>query len=100
MDAYDTLTEAISDLRQKGYTEDFNLKQECIECRNGQHQLRADDFKVDQVFRFEGMTDPADESILYAISSEKTGLKGLLVNGYGIYSEEITNEMALKLRMP
>lgn len=99
MENYETLTEAIEGLRKQGYIEDFNLKQNCIECRNGEYKVFHDEFHIDKYFRFEGQTDPADECILYAISSEKYKLKGVLVNGYGISSESITNEMLAKLSM-
>lgn len=99
MENYETLTEAIEGLRKQGYVEDFNLKQNCIECRNGEYKVFHDEFHIDKYFRFEGQTDPADECILYAISSEKYKLKGVLVNGYGISSESITNEMLAKLSM-
>ncbi len=98
MESYETLSEAINSLKQQGYTEDFNLQQSCIECRNGEYQIFHDEFHIDKTFRFEDNTDPADQSILYAISSEKYHLKGVLVNGYGIYSDSITNEMADKLK--
>ena len=98
MEGFDTMTEALDHLREKGYIEDFNLQYDCIECRDGKYKLSSNDFKIDEVFRFEGDSDPADESILYAISSEKDHLKGVLINGYGIYSDPITNEMAEKLR--
>jgi hypothetical protein len=97
MENYETLTEAIEGLRKQGYVEDFNLKQNCIECRNGEYKIFHNEFQIDKYFRFEGQTDPADESILYAISSDKYQLKGVLVNGYGISSESITNEMLNKL---
>ncbi|HTO36757.1 MAG TPA: hypothetical protein VLZ72_10990 [Flavobacterium sp.] len=84
-------------LKADGYTEDFNLDAECIHCQNVLFKLYPSDFKIDKYFRFEGESDPRDASVLYAISSEKHGLKGLLVNGYGIYSESLTNEMLEKL---
>lgn len=49
------------------------------------------------MYRYEGMTDPGDQSILYAISSEKYALKGVLVNAYGIYADPVTAEMEKKL---
>ena len=94
----DTLSEAITDLRAKGYVEDFNLEPQCLECRGGAYKLFPEEFTVDTYYRFEGMTDPADEAVLYAISSDKYGLKGILVNGYGIYADDTTNEMVNKLR--
>lgn len=100
MESYDTLSEAISALKKQGYVEDFNLMEECLACRNGQFKVFHDEFKVDKFFRFEDNTDPSDQSILYAISSPKHHLKGVLVNGYGIYSDGTTNEMmqALEVR--
>ncbi len=95
---YDNLIEAISGLRQEGYTEDFNLKQNCLECRNGAFQIFHNEFHIDTYYRFDGMTNPSDESIIYAISSSKYGLKGILINGYGTSSEALTNEMLEKLR--
>jgi hypothetical protein len=97
MESYNTLTEAMQGLRQQGYTEDFNLKQNCIESHSSNYQILHHEFEIDKFFRFEGDTDPADESILYAVSSEKYNLKGVLVTAYGIYSESIVDEMLKKL---
>ena len=97
MESYSTLVDAINGLQKQGYTEDFNLKEDHIYCTNSKHQLSPDDFKVDTVFRFEGESDPEDQTILYAISSEKYHLKGLLVNAYGIYSDSGANEIIKKL---
>ncbi|MBD0295736.1 MAG: phosphoribosylpyrophosphate synthetase [Flavisolibacter sp.] len=99
MKPYVTLSETMSELRRQGYTEDFNLKQNCLECRNGQYQVFADEFKVDKFYRFEGESNPSDAAILYAISSDRYGLKGVLVNAYGIYSEPVTDEMLQKLEI-
>jgi hypothetical protein len=97
MKPYVTLSETMNELRKQGYTEDFNLQQNCLECRNGQFRVFANEFKVDDYFRFEGDSNPDDSSILYAISSDRYGLKGVLVNAYGIYSEPVTDEMLAKL---
>lgn len=99
MENFDTLVDAINALKAQGYEEDFNLKQDCLECRNGQYKIFHKEFQVDKFFRFEGNTDPDDESILYAISSEKHQLKGILVNGYGIYTDSITDDMLQALRI-
>lgn len=40
-----------------------------------------------------------DKSILYAISSPKYGAKGLLVNGYGISADDISEELIAKLKI-
>jgi len=99
MNAHTTLSGTMNDLRKEGYTEDFNLHQNCLECRNGEFKVFADEFKVDNYFRFEGASNPSDAAILYAISSDKKNLKGVLVNAYGIYSEPLTDEMLEKLEI-
>ena len=99
MQSYTTLTETLNELRKEGYIEDFNLQQNCLECRNGQFKLFADEFAVDKYYRFEGESNPSDAAILYAISSDKNATKGLLVNGYGIYSDPIADELLEKLEI-
>ena len=99
METYTTLSGTINKLREEGYVEDFNLRQNCLECRNGQFKVFTDDFKIDKYFRFEGDSNPSDQAILYAISSDRFNLKGVLVNAYGIYGEPVTDEMVEKLRI-
>jgi hypothetical protein len=94
---YDTLIQGIEALREQGYIEDFNLKANCLDCRNASIQLQPDEFEIDKVFRFYGPSDVDDESILYAISSEKFDLKGILVNGFGATGDPLTEAMVKKL---
>lgn len=95
MIVYDTVSEAITGLRERGFTLDFNLEENCIICHGD--KFKADDFEIVEAHRFEGDTDPSDEAVVYAIQS-KTGLKGVLVNGYGISADAMDAEMAKKLR--
>ena len=96
---YSNMIEAIDGLRKEGYTEDFNLEQQCLSCRDGQFKLFHDEFMIDKYFRFDVSSDAADQSIIYAISSHKHELKGILINAYGLYSEPLTNEMLKKLQI-
>ena len=97
MQSYDTLTEAITALRKQGFTQDYNLKHDRLHCQPDDVELHPADFDVVDVYRFEGMTDPGDSAVLYAIEA-KNGNKGVLVDAYGAYSESVTPEMAQKLR--
>jgi hypothetical protein len=97
MESYETLSEAIIALKKQGYTEDFNLKKNCLEYIAGRQTLLPHEFNIDKSFRFDVDEDPSDQAMLYAISSEMHNIKGLLVNGYGIYSDETSNEMLEKL---
>lgn len=94
---FGTLSETINGLVKLGYTHDFNKKEECIVCHKTNITLSPDDFQIDHVYRFEGDSDPEYQSILYAISSSKFGIKGTLVNGYGTSSDEATTKLIEKL---
>ena|SRR6478609_9459272 len=96
MKSFDTLSEAIFSLKNQGYTNDFNLHPEWIECPPLKLRLMPEEFHVDQVHRFEGMTSPDDSAILFAVSSS-SGLKGLLVDAYGPYADSLSPIMVQKL---
>ena len=98
MENYETLSEAITALRQQGYIADFNLQENCLECIAGRQELLPHEFNIDKSFRFDVDENPSDQAMLYAISSEMHHMKGLLVNGYGIYSDEMSNDMLEKLK--
>lgn len=98
MHSYDTVTEALDDLRRRGFTRDYNLKPDCLKCQQDGIELYPANFNIVDVYRFEGMTDPGDETVLYAIEETQTGKRGTLVDAYGPYAEAITPDMAEKLR--
>src|SRR5215216_3629251 len=93
---YDSVAHAIDDLRSRGYTEDFNLRENCIFC-NGK-EYSPYEFEIREVIRFEGDSDPADEAVVYGIESA-SGVKGVLVNGYGYSSEPMGEEIARRLQI-
>lgn len=99
MHNYNTVSEAISGLTLRGYTRDFNAQagRECLTCHASGNALSPDDFEIDEVHRFEGMTDPGDEMILYAISSAGLNVKGILLSAYGMYQEEGTSGIVQQL---
>ncbi len=96
-ESFGTLSQTINGLIKLGYTHDFNIKDECIECHQTKIVLSPDDFQIDKVYRFEGASNPDDESIVYAISSSKHNIKGVLVNGYGISADAETTKLIEKL---
>jgi hypothetical protein len=97
MKIYETLSEAVSDLVKRGYTFNFNIKDDCIECVENSINLKPDEFEIDEVHRFQEMSDVDNESILYAISSHKNNIKGLLVNAFGVYADTTAAELVAKL---
>ena len=96
MIAYDTVSEAINGLKKRGFEVDFNLRENCLVCHDDKFNI--DDFEIVEVYRFEGNSDPSDEAVVYGIQSI-TGMKGVLVNGYGISADTMSSDMAKKLNV-
>jgi hypothetical protein len=91
---YDTVTDAINQLRKKGFTFDFNLKKNRLVV--GEMEFTADEFEIVEVYRYEGDSDPGDEATVYAIAC-KSGVKGVLVTGYGASADSESTEILEKL---
>jgi hypothetical protein len=91
---YATVSKAIKELTDKGYTVDYNLEEEKI--INSPH-----DFTIEELYRYEGDTDPGDEATVFGIKSS-LGEKGLFVAGLGAYGDRKTamvlNELYIKDR--
>jgi hypothetical protein len=98
MTTYDTVSEAVNKLKERGYILDFNLEADQIICPQHALRLAPSEFEITEVYRFEGNSDPGDEAVVYAIES-KHGQKGILVNGFGISAESVGGEMIEKLKI-
>ncbi|MFL9484116.1 phosphoribosylpyrophosphate synthetase [Chitinophagaceae bacterium LWZ2-11] len=97
MSAYDTLSGALNDLRLRGFTVDFNIEFDKIKCKKEGKELSTEQFEIVEHHRFEGETDPGDESVVYAIEAKDGTMRGVLVSAYGAYSDSASEEMIQKL---
>ena len=97
MISYDTVTEALTDLNERGYRVDFNLAFDRIICKESGLFLYPKDFEITEFYRFEGPTDPGDENTVYALESKDGNVKGVLVAAHGAYSEDMDTDMLRKL---
>lgn len=93
-----TVSGVIRVLYEQGYTQDFNLDRTGFFYPKLNKKIFPIDFEIDQTYRFEGDSDPSDEAVVYAVSIPKYGLKGILVNGYNIYSDPLMAEFAKKFQ--
>ena len=96
--AYSSLSVAIRELQEEGYTEDFNLCKAGVENKNRKTMHMPSELDVVRYYRFEGMSDPDDNTVLYVIET-KSGEKGLLLDAYGAYAGNIPVELIEKLRI-
>lgn len=83
---YSTVSEALDELKELGFTYDYNINQEDIIKKPAEHQVK-------HVYRYEGDSDPGDSSIVYGITSS-SGKKGVFVAGF---SAKTNNEAVIVL---
>ncbi|MES2648203.1 MAG: hypothetical protein V4717_15105 [Bacteroidota bacterium] len=86
-----SMTECVEKMHHDGYTNNFMATEEGLVCNETGEVFQPEQVKISNFFRFEGMSDPDDNSILYAIETT-SGLKGTLVDGYGAFSDTEVNE--------
>ncbi len=82
MKQYNSPAEALDDLKKRGYEADFQPQSDCLYCSDLDLRLYEEEFHVDEVYRFEGDSNPVDNAIVYAFTSP-TGVKGTVVDGSG-----------------
>jgi len=97
MTTYNNLVEATNDLMKRGYTENLSLEGDTIDDKEKNIHMTADDFVIDEFYRFEGQTNPSDMSIVYAVTSDKYSLKGVLINAFGTYANTSSSAILAKL---
>ena len=76
-------------LEKYGYTEQFRVEKGRMVGMESKKKYKPADVKAVNFYRFEGISDPDDMSILYAIET-CDGCKGTLTDAYGRYSDEDT----------
>ncbi|HTN47036.1 MAG TPA: hypothetical protein VL098_11865 [Flavipsychrobacter sp.] len=86
-----TLTSVVNKVVKSGYTDSFKVtKQGLYSAANASYYTPLE-VNIINFYRFEGESDPADNTIMYVIETHD-GLKGTLIDAYGPYSDETTNK--------
>lgn len=79
---YDTVSVATTELYKKGYVANFVLDGDRMQETETRKHYTPQDMKVLEFYRFEGESDPADNSIVFAVEC-KDGTRGVVVASYG-----------------
>ncbi|MGV3696649.1 hypothetical protein [Flavobacterium sp.] len=89
---YAPVSQALKELKEKGFTVDFNNQEGRI--INSPH-----DFTIVHVYRYEGESDPGDEATVFGIKSS-TGEQGVFVAGPSAWTDNsaamVLNELSIK----
>ncbi|HEY7251681.1 MAG TPA: hypothetical protein VIG37_14390 [Methylomirabilota bacterium] len=83
---YATLAKTIDELAGCGFIEHFGVSGDGLLSFDSGRTFSADEVVIREYHRFEGVSDPDDMSIVYAIEGEG-GARGTLVDAFGAYSD-------------
>jgi hypothetical protein len=77
------LTDKMEASKEKGFTENFEIISATTMANdNKEEEFAPKDVSIVNYYRFEGMSDPGDNNILYVIKTSK-GNQGILITPYG-----------------
>lgn len=79
--SFTTLSEAVNKLTSEGYKEDFEAGENSIKALYSKKEYQPDELLVVATYRFEGMTNPSDQTTVFALEAYD-GTKGTLVMSY------------------
>ncbi len=81
-----TLACTMDDLARSGFVEHFGVRGDELRSFDSGQRFSAHQVVVREYHRFEGVSDPDDMAIVYAIEGEG-GVRGTLVDAFGAYSD-------------
>jgi hypothetical protein len=77
---YATVSEALDELNENGFTHDFNINEKDI-------VAHPENYEIVHIYRYEGDSSADDEATVYGIKSLKNGRKGVFVAGFSANSD-------------
>lgn len=84
-------SDRLEQLRKEGFTNDFMVKDGYLTFNDSPVGYKPESVKIVSYYRYEGISDPADNSIVYAMETSD-GHKGILTDAYGMYADEKTGK--------
>jgi len=81
-----TMVDCVNALVLQGFNENFKATEKGLQSLSSKITYKPEEVKILNFYRFEGNSDPEDNSILYAIETND-GKRGTLADAYGPYSD-------------
>ncbi len=92
------ISKTVKELEALGYTENFVPSYDHFYYGPDKTELYPHEIFFDDIIRFENLADPDDQSILYAISSPTKSVKGIYIDSYGLYHDDLSSSMIERMK--
>ena len=93
-----TLADAIAELAAQGYTEHLQIQGETLLTAEAKTTLAPHEFTIDAAYRFDSDEFGSDSQHLFAISSARQDMKGLLIDAFDMHHDAFGTPLLKKLR--
>jgi hypothetical protein len=93
----ETIAEALQRLSAAGYTDDYRAEAQGLRSDTTGAVHPPYRFRVDEIVRFEGESDPSEESAVFALTSEVDGTKGTYTVAFGPMMDALDAELVRRL---
>ncbi len=93
----ETLSQAVDRLTMHGYTHNFRAERDGMRALVAGVLYRPESLIVEEVARFKGTSDPADEAIVLALHGREDGIKGTYTVPFGPGMSALDAEMMHRL---
>lgn len=87
----ETVAEVLKRCEEQGFAEKFIVRNNALYAPSLNKVYSPDRVRIVDTYRYEGLTDPDDNTILYAIICPD-GVKGTVIDAYGVYSAGIFSQ--------
>ena len=88
---YKSTSLALKELNELGYTIDFNVEKDKI-------RATPEEYDITYIYRYEGESNPDDESSVYGIMNVSTNEKGVYVAG-NLGTDDDVDQFLIKLEI-
>ena len=93
----ETLSAVVNRLSAAGYVDDFRAETDGLRAVAAGCIHHPESLTIDEVVRFEGLTNPDDEAVVFALRCGTHGTKGTYVTSYGPQMSALDAEMVRQL---
>jgi len=77
----------LTKMHARGYTDEYQVVDGKLVCLTTGKIYGSQDISIVNFYRFEGISNPDDMAIIYAIETND-GRKGTLIDAYGLYADD------------
>lgn len=91
------LAACTAEMKGRGYKEDFRAEKGVLKTySDSTKSYKPEDVRILNFYRFEGVSDPGDATVLYVIETSD-GIRGTLADGYGAYASEDVSKFIVQV---